>query len=166
MAELSFNAQDVAPQQEFDLLPAGRYLAQVIDSEIKPTKSNTGQVLKLTFEVLEGEFARRRVWAYLNIANESADAERIGLSQLSALCRSVGIMQLRDTIDLHDKPVQITVKVRKAKPGSDYGDSNDVSGFSSASGAAPAAITRPATPAPSKPGSGSVPPWQKARAAA
>ena len=166
MAELSFNAQDVAPQQEFDLLPAGKYLAQVIDSEIKPTKSNTGQVLKLTFEVLDGEFARRRLWAYLNIANESADAERIGLSQLSALCRSVGIMQLRDTIDLHDKPVQITVKVRKAKPGSDYSDSNDVSGFSSASGAAPAAVTRPAAPAPSKPGAASVPPWQKARAAA
>lgn len=164
MAEISFNAQDVAPQQEFDLLPAGKYLAQVIDSEIKPTKSGTGQVLKLTFEVLDGEFSRRRVWSYLNIANENADAERIGLSQLSALCHAVGVMQLTDSVQLHDKPVQITVKVRKAKPGSDYGDSNDVSGFSSASGAAPSGVARPAAAAQSKP-SASVPPWQKRAAA-
>jgi len=147
MAELSFDATQVQPQQEFDLLPAGKYLAQVIDSEVVPTKAGTGQMLKLTFEIMDGEYANRRLWARLNIANENAQAQQIGVTKLT------------DSLELHEKPVLVTVKVRKAKPGDTYGDSNDVTGFA----AATAAGGSP-KPAVSKPAA-TVPPWQKARAA-
>lgn len=155
MAEISFNAAEVPPQQEFDLLPAGKYLAQVIDSDMSMNSKGTGQVLKLTFEVLEGEYANRRLWARLNITHENADAERIGRAQLSALCHAIGVTQLKDTVDLHDKPVVVTVKIRKDKTGQ-YPDSNDVSGFSSVSAASAATFAKPATPA--KPAA-STPPW-------
>lgn len=159
MAELSFDATQVQPQQEFDLLPAGKYLAQVIDSEVVPTKAGTGQMLKLTFEIMDGEHANRRLWARLNIANENAQAQQIGLAQLSALCHAVGITKLTDSLELHEKPVLVTVKVRKAKPGDTYGDSNDVTGFAAATAAG--GSPRPAV---SKPAA-TVPPWQKAKAA-
>lgn len=157
--ELNFDATQVQPQQEFDLLPAGKYLAQVIDSEVVPTKAGTGQILKLTFEIMDGEHANRRLWARLNIANENAQAQQIGLAQLSALCHAVGVTKLTDSLELHEKPVLVTVKVRKAKPGDTYGDSNDVTGFA----AATAAGGSP-KPAVSKPAA-TVPPWQKAKAA-
>lgn len=159
MAELSFDATQVQPQQEFDLLPAGKYLAQVIDSEVVPTKAGTGQILKLTFEIMDGEHANRRLWARLNIANENAQAQQIGLAQLSALCHAVGATKLTDSLELHEKPVLVTVKVRKAKPGDTYGDSNDVTGFA----AATAAGGHPKPPV-SKPAA-TIPPWQKAKAA-
>lgn len=157
--ELKFDATTVAPQQEFDLLPAGKYLAQVIDSEVGPTKAQTGQILKLTFEIMDGEYANRRLWARLNIANENAQAQQIGLAQLSALCHAVGVTKLTDSLELHEKPVLITVKVRKAKPDDKYGDSNDVTGYS----AVTAAGGNPKPPV-SKPAA-TVPPWQKAKAA-
>lgn len=157
--ELNFDATQVQPQQEFDLLPAGKYLAQVIDSEVVPTKAGTGQMLKLTFEIMDGEYANRRLWARLNIANENAQAQQIGLAQLSALCHAVGVTKLTDSLELHEKPVLVTVKVRKAKPGDTYGDSNDVTGFA----AATAAGGSP-KPAVSKPAS-ATPPWAKAKAA-
>lgn len=156
MTELAFDATQVAPQQEFDLLLAGKYTAQVIDSEITQTKAGTGQILKLTFEIMEGDHANRRIWARLNIANESAQAQQIGLSQLSALCHAVGITKLTDSLELHEKPVLVTVKVRKAKPGDTYGDSNEVTGYS-AVGAAKPFVAKPAV--------ASTPPWQKAKAA-
>ncbi len=155
MAEIAFDATTVQPQQEFDLLPAGKYLAQIIDSDVSMNSKGTGQVLKLTFEVLEGEYANRRLWARLNITHENADAERIGRAQLSALCHAIGVTQLKDTVDLHDKPVVVTVKIRKDKTGQ-YPDSNDVSGFSSVSAASAATFAKPATPA--KPAA-STPPW-------
>ncbi len=155
MAEIAFDATTVPPQQEFDLLPAGKYLAQIIDSDVSMNSKGTGQVLKLTFEVLEGEYANRRLWARLNITHENADAERIGRAQLSALCHAIGVTQLKDTVDLHDKPVVVTVKIRKDKTGQ-YPDSNDVAGFSSVSAASAATFAKPATPA--KPAS-STPPW-------
>ena len=160
MAEIAFDATQVAPQQEFDLLPAGKYTAQVIDSEVVPTKAGTGQILKLTFEIMEGEHATRTLWARLNIANESAQAQQIGLAQLSALCHAVGVTKLTDSLELHEKPVLITVKVRKAKPGDTYGDSNDVTGYSAVGSGAGSAQKHAAQ----KPAA-ATPPWQKAKAA-
>lgn len=155
MADLAFNAAETPPQQEFDLLPAGKYIAHVIDSDVSRNSKDTGDVLKLTFEILEGEYANRRLWARLNIRHENADAERIGRAQLSALCHAIGVLQLNDSTQLHDKPVLVTVKIRKDKTGQ-YPDSNDVSGFSSVSGASTATFAKPAAPA--KPAS-STPPW-------
>ena len=46
----------VQPQASFDLIPAGKYICQIVESEIKSTKAGTGQQLVLTWEVLDGEF--------------------------------------------------------------------------------------------------------------
>lgn len=162
MAVIAFNAEEVAPQQEFDLLPAGKYVAQIIDSEVVETKAGTGQMLKLTFEILDGEHVNRKTWARLNIANQNEQAEKIGRAQLSALCHAVGVLKLTDSVQLHSKPVLITVKVRQPKPGDTYGPSNDVSGFAPVSSAPPATLAksaaRPAAPA------ASTPPWAKSAA--
>lgn len=134
MASFQFNAANVAPQQSFTPIPAGSYIAQVVESEIKQTKGGTGQMMNLTFEVLDGQYRNRKVFGRINVVNQSAEAERIGQSQLSALCHATGVMQLQDTVQLHGKPVKIKVKVRVDESGK-YDDSNEVTGYEAISGA-------------------------------
>jgi hypothetical protein len=116
MANLgNFNAHDVDPTTEFDPVPSGKYLAVIIESEMKPTKSGTGYFLQLTFEILEGEYKGRKLWGRLNLDNPNETAVKIARAELSAICRAVGVMQPRDSIELHDLPLVITVKCKKRK---------------------------------------------------
>lgn len=140
MAQLSFNAATVAPQQSYTPIPAGVYLAQAVESDVRNLKSGNGQALAITFEVTQGQYAGRKVFANLNVRHTNPDAERIGQSQLSALCHAVGVINLQDSVQLHMRPVMIRVKIRKDESGQ-YGDKNEVSGFEApAQGAAAAGM--------------------------
>lgn len=163
MAKLNFDAQSVAPQATYTPIPAGVYTTLIVDSEVKPTKSGGTQAI-FTLQVADGQFAGRKVFARLNVRNASAEAERIGQAQLSALCHAAGVLQLQDTAQLHGKVVRAKVTVRKDDTGQ-YGDSNEVKGFEAAGGGAqmPASIHTAAAPA--APAAAAVPPWQRARTA-
>ncbi len=163
MAQLSFNAATVAPQASFTPIPAGVYTTTVIDSEVKITQKG-GEMAVFTLQVVDGQFAGRKLFARINVRNQSADAERIGQSQLSALCHAAGVLQLVDTSQLHGKAVRARVKIRKDDSGQ-YGDQNEVNGFEALSGApAVQAVgsVAPSQPAPAQ--ASSVPPWKKAAA--
>lgn len=148
MATFNFDATAVQPQQSFSVLPAGKYIAQVVDSDVKTNKSNTGQYLSLQFEILDGEFKGRRVFSNITVNHQNITAQEIGQSQLSSLCRAVGVMQLTETSQLHGRPLKIDVKIRQD---AQYGDQNDVKGFEAAS----------VTATPSAQPSANTPPWQR-----
>ncbi len=57
-----FNANEVDPMDTFDPIPAGKYLAIIQESEMKPTKSGNGSYLEFVFQVIEGEFKGRLLW--------------------------------------------------------------------------------------------------------
>lgn len=160
MAQMSFNAETVAPQQSFKPLPAGVYSVVAIDSEVKPTKSGGGQVAQFTMQVVEGEHTGRKVFARFNIANQNPEAERIGQSQFSAFCHAAGVLQVSDTAQLHGRPVRAKVKIRK-DPTGQYEDSNEVNGFEAGTGTTPPAFTSPvAAPAAAS----AAAPWKRAAA--
>jgi hypothetical protein len=144
MAQFNFDASTVAPQASTGPLPAGTYLAHITESDVQPLKSGNGEGLKLTFEVIEGQFKGRKVWENLNIRHTSEDTQRIAQSQLSALCHAVNVIKLMDTAALHFKPVRINVTVREAQ--GQYKASNNIKGYESAgaSFSAPAAAPAPA----------------------
>lgn len=158
----NFNAANVEPQQTaFDPVPAGNYVAVITDSEIKATRS--GRALKLTFRIVEGQHNNRLIWANLNVENQSAQAQEIAQKQLSALCHAVGVINLTDTLQLHDKPVRIRVKVRAAE--GEYAASNDVTGYEAVAGgsmpvAATAAPARQAA-APAAAPARAAAPWER-----
>lgn len=163
MASLSFDAQSVAPQAAYTPIPAGIYTTAIVDSDVKQTQKGGTQAI-FTLQVVDGPFTGRKVFARLNVRNASAEAERIGQAQLSALCHAAGVLQLQDTSQLHGKVVRARITVRKDETGQ-YGDSNDVKAFEAAGGAgaqAPA-FTNATVPA-AAPAQAAVPPWQKARA--
>lgn len=152
MAKLSFDATAVEPQQSgnSDPVPAGVYVAEVTNSELKDLKSGNGTGLSLEFTILEpAQFARRKVWSNINVQHTSEQAQSIGQSQLSALCRSVGISHLDDSDDLFGKIVRIRTKVREAV--GSYGPRAEVSGYEAAGVAPPSARQSPPPAAASAP---------------
>lgn len=159
MATINFDATKVEPQEAFTVLPAGSYIAQIEESEIRPTKSGTGQMLKLKWRILDGQYKNRVVFGNLNIVNQNPEAEKIGQRQLSALCHAAGVLQLQDTMQLHAKPIKIKIKVRVDETGR-YDDQNDVTGFESAGGMAAQALSMPAATASAAPTANAAP-WAR-----
>ena len=90
MANLNgFDAATVDPATDFEPLPAGKYLAVITDSEMKPTKAGTGHYLQMTFQVIDGPFKNRLLWSRLNLDNPNRQAVQIAQGELSAICRAV-----------------------------------------------------------------------------
>jgi len=151
MANLNgFNASEVEPAVGFDPIPAGKYLAVITDSKMKPTKSGVGNFLELTFQVLEGEHKGRLVWARLNLDNPNATTVKIARAELSAICRAVGVMAPKDSVELHNLPLVITVAQKKRPDTGEMG--NVIKGY--------AKKDAPASRAPAA-GSNGKAPWQR-----
>lgn len=127
MSQLNFDATTVDPDAGFDPIPAGDYLAMIEDSEIKPTRANTGMYLQLVWQVVEGDHKGRKVWDRINIQNQNQTAEEIGQKQLSAICHAVGVLRVADSAELHDKPCIIKVVMKPAE--GQYTASNEVKGY-------------------------------------
>lgn len=141
---LAFDATQIEPQSEFTPLPAGEYLVMISDSEVKATKTGSGQYLQLSLQVLDAPYKGRLIFDRINIQNQSPTAQEIGQRALSALCHAVGILQVNDSAQLHNIPFIVRVSVR---PDQQYGDSNEVKGYKSATGAKPSVSTRPSASA-------------------
>lgn len=126
MAALNaFNPDAVADDRE--IIPAGNYFAQIIESDLATTKSG-GTMLRLTWEIIDGPLARRRVWENLNIVNSNPDAQAIAERSLKRICNAVGHQGvLNDSQQLHFKPVEIAVAIQPPK--GEYGESNTVKGY-------------------------------------
>ena len=99
-------------------------------------RQGKGNGLKLTFEIIDGQYKGRRIWENLNIQHENEETQRIAQSQLSALCHAVNVIKLQDTAALHHKPVHVRVVVREAQ--GQYQASNNIKGYESAGGSVPA----------------------------
>lgn len=166
MASITFDATHIEPADTFDVLPKGKYLCMAIDSKIKPTKSGTGEYLEITFEVIDGQGKGRKIWERLNIRNSNKKAEEISQRQLSALCRSIGVMNLSDTDQLHNIPVVLDVDIEQREG---YEPQNRVKGYSPSGSTAPvasnAALRAAAPAAPAAPAANGAPVWKRKNAA-
>ena len=78
-------------------------------------------------------------------------AVKIARGELSAICRAVGVMQPRDSVELHNLPLLITVKLKKRE---DTGElTNEIKGYApkdAANGQQPQA-----------PATDNTPPWKR-----
>lgn len=129
MAQLSFNAQNVAPDQGRDPIPADVYNMKIVKSELKPTSNGAGLRLNLSFEVIDGPFAGRRVVEGLNIQHTSPQAQQIAQGQLSAICHATGVLNLNDSVQLHNIPLKVKVKVKPASSDGQYEARNEVTAY-------------------------------------
>ena len=128
MVDLSwFDPNQAEPAATFEAIPEGRYTAVITESETRPTKSGNGTYLALAFQIIEGDYKGRVLWARLNLDNPSEVAQQVARSQLGAICRAVGVMSPRDSVELHNLPIVILVKCKRR---SDTGElTNEIAGF-------------------------------------
>ena len=132
MAVLNFNAKEVDIGQDsgkdgFSVIPAGKYVAMITDSELKTTRDGTGKYLQLTFQITEGQYTRRLIWDRLNLMNKNEQAVEIAKRDLAKICRALSLDAIQDSEELHGKPMKIDIKIRPAS--GNYGESNEVSGY-------------------------------------
>ena len=162
----TFDASTVEPTAPFDVLPPGKYRVQLVASEMRPTKDGMGQYLLLELDILEGQYAGRKLFDRLNLVNANPDAVQMAQRSLSALCRAAGKMQVSNSEQLHLIPLMIDVKVRPPK--GQFGESNSVRYLSTPDlppvvppsppsvAAQPTGFARPAAPAAT-----STLPWKR-----
>lgn len=127
MAQLDFDATTVDPSTNLDAIPAGKYLAVIAESEIKPNSKGTGHLIKLAFQVIEGEYKGRKVFENLNIDHPNAQTVEIAKKDLSAICHAVGVLKPRISEELHNLPLIVIVGCRK-RPDTDE-LANEIRGY-------------------------------------
>lgn len=143
-----FDARNEDPMADFEALPAGKYLAAIVESEMKPTKAGDGNYLELKFQVLDGEYKGRNLWSRLNLTNPSGVAVKIARSELAAICQAVGVLTPNDSTELHDLPMEVKVAVKKRQDNGEL--TNEIKGYAKRS----SAVAAGANQSP-----GSAPPW-------
>jgi Protein of unknown function (DUF669) len=155
--DTAFDASSVDPATAYEVLPAGRYQVQIVDSDLRVTKDGTGQYLWLMMDILEGEYQGRKVFDQLNLVNRNAQTVEIAQRTLSAICHATDRMQVSNSEELHLIPMTITVTVEPPKNG--YGERNRIRyltpgaaarGNGKAAASAPDRSQRPAAPAPTR----------------
>lgn len=152
MANLNgFDATNVEPNVGFDPIPAGKYLCVITASEMKETKAGNGEYLELELEVIDGPHKGRKLWDRLTLRHPNEKTVQIARGTLSSICRAVGVMAPRDSVELHNLPLVASVGCKKREDNGEI--TNTVKGYAKRDGAAPA---RPAPAA-----SGSAPPWKR-----
>ena len=153
MEELFFDASSIEPAGSFDPLPAGDYEVVIVESKWKPTKAGTGSYLEIKCQVTKGDYAKRNLWARLNLKNPNVTAVEIAKRELSAICHAVGVLKPKSKDELNGIPLVAKVVVRENQDGE---PTNEIKGWKSAEGgsAAPAA-----TPPPKQPVNAGGAPW-------
>ena len=133
--DLDFNADEHEPLGDFEVLPAGEYLAIVTGSEEKITKKGDGSYLALTWEVIADQGKGRLLWCNLNLKNPNPKAVDIAHRELAGICKAMGLRSIRRSEELHNKPALLKVGVEEynGKP------KNAIKGYS-----APGSVTKSA----------------------
>jgi len=134
----AFDANTVEPSQDFDPVPAGEYIAMITDSGMKATKDNTGQYLEITLQIQDGQYKGRLIWDRLNLVNKSQQASDIAQRTLSSICRAVGVMNVTDSMQLHNKPMKIRTSYKEQEG---YRPKNEVAAYKPATPQAVAAAS-------------------------
>lgn len=128
MSNLSgFDATQVEPNPGYSPLPEGKYVVLITGSEMRTTKAGNGRYLELVQEVLEGEYKGRRIYSRLNLEHPNVRAVEFARAQLSAICRALGVLRPKDSIELHNLPMVVDVRLRKNRETGDFG--NEVKGW-------------------------------------
>lgn len=150
-----FNAETVEPKGTYEPLPVSKYKAAIVDSEFKTTRSGDGRYLNLKFEVIDGEYKGRNLWALLNLDNPNPKAVEIAQRELSAICRAVNKLHVSDSSELHHLPMIVDVKIEVSEQ---YGPKNVIKGYEALGGAE--LVTTVATAKPAQPTESAKKPWE------
>jgi Protein of unknown function (DUF669) len=111
-----------------ELLPAGDYLATIIDSQVGPMRNGKGTEVVNMWSVVEPiVHEKRTVFQHCYIQHESEKAQQFGRARLKETCTGIGLLEpLTDLSALLFKECVIKVKISRDKSGQGYPDRNEI----------------------------------------
>jgi hypothetical protein len=133
--DFDVSSYEAPKRTSFEPLPPGDYNAMITDSQMKITKSGTGEYLELTIQVIDGAHSGRRLWERLNVVNSNKTAEEIARSQLNGIKLACNIERLESSEQLHDIPFVVSLDIDRRDP-----TRNKIMGYTSASKASRPAV--------------------------
>ena len=83
--QLGIDLTAVETQSGNVVVPTGTYPMEIVGVEPKETSKKTGWMLEVSYKITAGDHAGKTIKERLNVQNQSADATRIGLSQLKTI---------------------------------------------------------------------------------
>lgn len=149
----TFITDEMPSGGSYECLPAGWYTATINNAEIKNTKSGTGRYIAVRYDITGPSHQGRVVFGNINIENANPKAEEIGRQQLRLIMEAIGLARLTDTDQLIGGNLKIKLKIEK---NDQYGEKNEVCGFSFAGGSAPKPVASAPAAKPSN-----APPWAR-----
>ena len=156
-----FNVADV-PEDEYEVIPPGNYVAMITESDMKPTKDGEGAYVELKIQLDGG----RVLFERLNIQNKNEKAVEIAYKTLAKICNACNKTSIQKTEELHNIRFKVDVEVEKGKPyfkdgvQKDGNDQNRIKKYYSINeaSAAPASGKAPASA-----DDAALPPWKRAK---
>lgn len=146
MANLAnlYSPQDQVKSVE--AIPAGEYKAVIVASESKRTKAGDGEYLELEHQIIEGEYAGRKLYSRLNLQSKNPKAVEIARSDLAQIRNATGKLNPRDSIEFHNIPILIRVVYLLPDPAKNRENpQNDIKAWKPIAGVA---LQQAASPAP------------------
>jgi len=106
---------EIKARDGYQLLPTGEYVAQIVDSDVKPTKDGNGSFLELHYKVMEGDCKDMGHIERITLDSVNEVAVRIGRESRGELYAAIGLTTApRDSSALHYKPHVIRVDFQPA----------------------------------------------------
>jgi hypothetical protein len=116
----TFNAteHDTEQRGDYEELPNGVYDLEIEASDVVPTSTGSGTILKTTIVVIAPEELKgRKIFNNYNLENANAQAQEIGQKQFASLCRAIGVDSVDDSEELHFRAFR--AKIGLGKPSKD-----------------------------------------------
>lgn len=120
MSRLNFDSTGIDPMKQFEPIPPDEYTLAVTESDIRTSSKTGNEYLSLTLAVVEdGPFKNRKIFDIVMMKHPDAEVVEMGKKKLAAICRAVGKPRIKDSSELHNRPLRAKVGVQEAKDGYD-----------------------------------------------
>jgi hypothetical protein len=124
MARINFDYRpdEIGEVKNFgDLLPAGDYLAAIVESGMKAPRKGGPDYIALVWQILEGSQKGRKFFDNLNCNNASDAAKEMSRASYKSLQIALNLRNedMFETSNLHNLPCTLTLIPTKDKEGKD-----------------------------------------------
>jgi hypothetical protein len=113
MTTFIFEGGDYIKPGTFEALPEGKYKVKISKTDLTPNKQQTGDVLKLTFDIIEGEYIGLKFFQNLNVKHIDEKTVKYAHNSLRGLMKAVDLIKITDTSQLLNKELIIDVKIKE-----------------------------------------------------
>lgn len=135
----NYDCSGVKPGLDFEALPAGEYLAHIVESDVKESKSGEAMLI-MSWMVTDGDYAGQRVFDSMMLTGKGSDFGKRKLVTIADVLDYPNPNNVEETEDLHGVPCLIEVGFGTG----DYKEKNQIKNYKKAPSTAPRSAVAPA----------------------